>query len=256
MKKPFQIAALAALSLSLSCAQQGHAVTLVRDGKPVAKIYLAAVAPVAGAPVVAPVAPVAGAAPVAAPPLVAPVELQTAATELNYHLKKMSGAELEVVVAPDAKSVKGPAVVMGELARAMGATTKKPTFGREGVRILSKGDTLLIGGESDRSSLLGTYSVLEKLGCDWVMPGEIGEIIPQKKTVEIGALDEAQAPSFAGRSLWYRGGFSIYTQADIDRFGQWSARQKGGGGVNKIIGASAGHYWDCLLYTSPSPRDS
>lgn len=204
-------------------------VVLVRNGQATAKIY---VFPSGEAP----------------SPNVKPenTPLMSAARELNYHLQKMSGATLETVEATDAAAIKGPAIVLGEMAVKMGAVPQKTVESKEGFRILVKGNTVLIGGQSDRAVLLGAYEVLGKLGCDWVMPGEIGEIIPKQSTVEIKNLDQSQAPDFLIRRLWYRGYDQPRLPEEGARFGQWLDRQKGGS-YNHPAMQTGGHVWDQFI---------
>lgn len=207
-----------------------QAVTLVKDSVPVAKIYVTTLSQrdlKARKP-----------APENA--------LSVAVRELNYHLQKMSGATLEVVETDDVAQVKAPAIVLGELAVKLGATPQKKSESQEGFRLLSKNNLLLIGGESDDGVLFGVDEVLEKLGCDWVMPGEIGEVIPQRKTVDIGVLDESQAPDFLLRRLWYRGGSALQTPQDFAQFETWSRRQRAGS-YNPPAAQTAGHYWDQFI---------
>ncbi len=211
-----RLATLLALLLVLAPAG-AIAQTLVRDGRPVARIYLE---PSDG--------------------------LETAVEELNYHLGKMSGATLEVVRTSDPKAVKGPAVVLGALAVKMGAAPKGATPSREGFRLLTTGKTLLIGGESDEATLFGVYALLEKLGVDWVMPGEIGEVIPRRATVAAPSLDESQKPDFSMRRLWYRGGKDTVTAQDKARMSVWLRRQRAG--VYRPVSAqTAGHYWPAFV---------
>ena len=229
MKSKTSLLALCALSLALPA----RAATLVRDGKAVAKIYMP---PLAEAP-----APVENKrAPVAEAPLA------MAARELNYHLQKISGTAMESATVADAGAIRGPAIVLGASAVSLGAKPQKTSPNKEGFRILVKGEQILIGGESDEAVLLGTYALLEKLGCDWVMPGEIGEIIPQKSTVEIGAMDESQAPDFQVRGLWYRGGSRINTKDDDARFIAWQRRQKGAR-TGHVATTTGGHVWDQFI---------
>ena len=186
--------------------------TLVRDGRPVARIYFA------------------------------PSDrLETAAEELNDHLGKMSGATLEVVRTADPRAVKGPAVVLGDLATRMGAAPTAATPSREGFRLLTDGDRLLVGGESDDAVLFGVYAVLEMLGVDWVMPGEIGEVIPRRTTVVLPRLDESHKPDFSMRRLWYRGGADIVSKEDRDRMDIWLRRQRAGS-FQPVVAQTAGHY--------------
>jgi hypothetical protein len=105
---------------------------------------------------------------------------------------------------------------------------------------------LLIGGESDDGTLFGAYAVLEKLGFDWVMPGEIGEIAPARGALSLPRLDESQAPDFAMRRLWYRGGRKWITPADRARLDVWLRRQKGGG-YRPVAAQTAGHVWPAFI---------
>ena len=209
-----------------------HADTpLFRDGQPLATIY-------------SPVVPL----PTAEMPrdkrgqLLPEPQLAIAIRELNYHLQKMTGAVLPVVKTGDVAAVKGPAIVLGELATKQGAQPQKNVASGEGFRLLTKGDRLLIGGQSDEAVLFGVYEVLEKLGCDWVLPGEIGEIVPLRKTVSLPDLDESQAPDFLTRRLWYRGYNPPRLPAEGERYAQWFSRQKGGNYSVAALDAS-GHVW-------------
>ena len=209
-----------------------RAATLVKDGATTAKIY---------------VAPFPKTDPKARRP-VPESALATASRELQYHLQKMSGATLEIVETEDAAQVKAPAIVLGELAVKLGATPEKKSESKEGFRLLAKNDLLLIGGESDEGTLFGAMAWLEKMGCDWVMPGEIGEIIPKRSTVEFGALDESQAPDFLIRRLWYRGYPQPRLPEEAARFGVWSRRQRAGN-YSSAATQTAGHYWDQFIKT-------
>jgi hypothetical protein len=210
-------------------------VPLVKNGQPLATIY-------------SPVVPL----PEAEKPkykrgkLLPEPKLATAVGELNYHLQKMTGAALPVVKIEDGIAIKGPAIVLGAAAIKLGAVPQKIVESQEGFRLLTKGDRLLIGGQSDDAVIFGVYEVLEKLGCDWVLPGKIGEIIPQKKTVTIPNLDESQAPDFLMRCLWYRGYNQPRLPEEGERFYQWLSRQKGGEYSLPAAGVS-GHGWNGII---------
>jgi hypothetical protein len=196
-------------------------VTLIRDGKALARIYMTAPVPA----------------------------ITNAASDINYHFKKMSGTELEIVTNASAASIKGPAIVLGDLAVSMGAKPQKTSLSKEGFRILVKNDRVLIGGESDAGSLFGAYELLNRLGCDWIMPGEIGEIIPALKTVSVPAMDESQVPAFAMRKLWYRGYRTQEHPAmpgESQRFALWLQRHKSGNFEHFAFDAK-GHVWDVFI---------
>lgn len=80
----------------------------------------------------------------------------------------------------------------------------------------------LLGGTS-----LGTqhaaYTLLRDLGCRWVMPGDIGECLPQQATLAIGAQERREAPDFRFRDIWYAYGCS---PAAAQRRDQWLRRNR------------------------------
>ncbi len=174
--------------------------------------------------------------------------LAMAVRDLNYHLKKMSGAELEVVITNDPKKIKTPAVVIGSLANQLGARPSLKSELGESYRLKTSKGMLLIGGESPAGASYGIYELLSRLGCDWVMPGTNGEVIPSRSTIEISELDVEQAPSFSVRCPWYSGGRRAMDQKSRDEFNQWKLRHK-----QQITRAwhplmmKGGHIWGALI---------
>lgn len=229
IRRAFAGLALAA-AITGNCFAAG--VELVRNGKPRATIYVAG--PLEADP----------------PPkrrrgVPFDYEMQArtrAVRDLNYHLEKMSGASLPVVLLTADGKIKGPAIILGQLAAKLGAKPTKTSPSKDGFRLLTKGAHVLIGGESDRAVRHGVYELLQRLGCEWVMPGEIGEIIPRRTTVKTPAIDVAQAPSYFSRGLWYRGYNQPRLPAERTRFAQWMARQKGGT-WSAYEGYAGGHAW-------------
>lgn len=216
---------------------QAAGVTIIKNGQSLAKIYLR------GPLMPADAKPPRGGWPAEQ---AAAVQRSEAVRDLQYHLQKMSGATLEIVTVDDPVGIKEPAIIFGDLAVKLGATAVKTTPQQEGYRLLTKGNLVLIGGESDLAAQHGMYALLRKLGCDWVFPGVIGEVIPQQKTVEIPQLDEAGAPDFQVRALWYRGYNAPRLPEEAARFEQWKRRQQGDQGNLPVMGAG-GHVWDAFI---------
>ncbi|MFC1454102.1 DUF4838 domain-containing protein [Verrucomicrobiota bacterium] len=52
-------------------------------------------------------------------------------------------------------------------------------------------------------SLNAVYAFLRDLGVRWYMPGEIGEIIPDLKTIILPKLNKTENPDFAMRAWWW-----------------------------------------------------
>ncbi len=205
-------------------AQAKAEVTLVREGKPIVLLYADA----------------------ASVNTNANNDIEIAIEEINYHVGKMSGASLEIVRTDDPAVVKGPALVLGELAAKLGAKPQKASISKEGFRILAKGERVLIGGESSAGMVCGVYEMLYRLGCDWIMPGEIGEIIPGKATITLQDMDDSQAPDFDFRRLWYRGYPAPRLKEEAERMSRWLRRQKGGT-FSHIVSDTGGHVWDAFI---------
>ncbi len=171
--------------------------------------------------------------------------------ELNYHLKKMTGTALEVVLTDDTGKVKAPAIILGELAVNMGVKSKHSTFNRETSLLKTRDGKVFIGGESPVGTRNGIYDLLRHLGVDWVMPGTEGEIIPQRKNVVIPELDENLTPDFVVRAPWYSGGNEIITADDRESFDRWKIRMKSTTSLyDKVLHPKwlqGGHYWHKII---------
>jgi Beta-galactosidase/beta-glucuronidase len=209
-------------------------VPLVRDGAPVAKIYLTEPSPASANGKKG-----GGKTPDASR------RLRSAVDDLNYHIEKMTGSALEVVYTDSPAEIREPAVVIGPLAQKCGLEISA-TPHRNSIRLLTGDNRLLIAGETDSATVSGIYTLLGKLGCDWVMPGPIGEIIPRHATLTVPELDLTETPSFAGRNLWYRGGKKLNTEEDLKNFDLWRQRQRLDA-PGETIDLGAGHVWDVLI---------
>jgi len=172
-------------------------VTLIRDGRPLARIYHAPLTQNAEWPGTREMGKL-------TVPEMDAKALAMSIADLNHHFTVMSGTTIEVVVTDDPKAVRGPAIVIGTLANMLGAqpgSERDPS--REAFRVKVAKDLVLIGGASDFGSSHGIYALLERLGCAWVLPGAEGEIIPRLATVKAPDLDIQEAPSFSYRRFPY-----------------------------------------------------
>ena len=64
-------------------------------------------------------------------------------------------------------------------------------------------------------SLQAVYAFLRDLGVRWYMPGELGEVVPEKKTIALPDVNRAVQPDFAIRNLYWWNRFSQATRDDI-----------------------------------------
>ncbi len=177
-----------------------------------------------------------------------------AVAELNEHFKLMAGVELPVVLSADSAEIPQPAIVLGAPARRLGAEPTATNPSQEGFRLLVRDGRVLIAGESDAGMLHGVYELLRQLGCDWVMPGEIGRIVPQQPTVRVPGLDIASAPDFQARRLWYRG-YPNRQPEEFSRMNRWLLRQRGFGTL-PARAETAGHFWGQLIKQNQAEFDA
>jgi len=154
--------------------------------------------------------------------------LRESVKDLSLYLGKMSGASVEVVtVAPDGTDKRLP-ILIGTLAQTkFGPVQQKAPFA-QGFRVVVTQSGVGLQGESDESSSYAIYELLDRLGCRWFMPSELGEEIPQLKTIALPMMDHAGAPG-----TWYRGIW--YADANFKR------RTRNNGGFDNSSYIAAGH---------------
>ncbi len=139
---------------------------------------------------------------------------RSAATELQVHIARMSGAELPIVT----QRVPGqPTIFVGgdPAFERLGTTSDALGLGDEGFIIRSVEDDLVLAGGSHLATLYAVYDLLEDdLGCHWFWPGEIGEVVPERSTIVLPALDRVERPSFAIRWIG-SGDFALRNRMNV-----------------------------------------
>lgn len=130
-------------------------------------------------------------------------DLKAAERLVNY-VEKMTGARLEIKDAATAgrPAAGEPAIVMGELARDMGLEAPPKTLSWDGYRLRTKGNHLLMAGESGPALEFAVTHFLERAGYRWLTFGPLGEAIPEVKTLPLAGFDVAETPDFLFRSVW------------------------------------------------------
>jgi hypothetical protein len=141
---------------------------------------------------------------------------QVAAEELQHHLKLMSGAEVPIVREADLQETDGIVILVGQSDRLKALGIDTTMLAPESILVKTAGQVLVLAGEDggtvdpytveyDSSSvrqgtLYAVYDFLQdQLGCRWLWPGEFGESIPWRPTVEIGDLDIQETPKLFRR---------------------------------------------------------
>lgn len=191
------LGALAALSSARTAEPR---FVLVRDGAPAAAIVVSANAP---------------------------ARARTAAAELQAYLARMSGATLPL--GTDAEAPPGPLVLIGASALTDALGVRIPaglTASRreEGYTLVCRGDRLVLAG-NDEGPYHGTeyavYDLLRRLGVRWFMPGEFGEIVPRRTTIEVAPMEVVERPDFVLRNWWLHAGPGLAEQERV-----WKLRNR------------------------------
>lgn len=164
-------------------------ITLVKDGAPVSAIVIADPAPEA---------------------------VKLGAQELQYHLKKMSGATIPIMTSAQAPADGTALVLIGKSPQTDALGVDPSNLAAEGYLIKTIGNSLVIMGDEAKNveralqkemsdfhgTLMGVYGLLEnQLGCHWIWPGEIGEYVPSRSTVELADLDIVDEPALLRRHI-------------------------------------------------------
>jgi len=147
--------------------------------------------------------------------VVAESAAQRPAEELADYLEKASGAVVPVSKAPQPDQafrilVGGQAAL--EAARGAGIAVDRKTWDSlpgDGYVIRSSPKALLLAGKTELGMFYAVDTFLEnELGVRWFMPDGIGLVVPETRTVSVGALDEVGRPAFRmrwiGRGHWAR----------------------------------------------------
>jgi hypothetical protein len=134
-----------------------------------------------------------------------------AAADLAMYIEKMSGAKLETanVEAKDVESFRKSTVATGKIPIFIGRNVL-PLLQKElGENSKTRGafvlkadkDSIEIAG-NDEGTYYGVLELLEQQGVRWFMPGDLGEVVPQLKTIEVKEQSMVQSPSFPSR--WFQ----------------------------------------------------
>ncbi|MGC9319183.1 MAG: DUF4838 domain-containing protein, partial [Armatimonadota bacterium] len=140
---------------------------------------------------------------------------RAAAEELHRYLLRISGCELPIL--GEGEDLQGFPAYVGrtEFARRRGLLDRAGALGDEGLLMVADESGLALLGGGDLGTCYAVCAFLEeKLGVRWFNPDALGEIVPQMPAVEIGRMDEEQAPDF--RMRWIgRGEWALHNRQNV-----------------------------------------
>lgn len=129
--------------------------------------------------------------------------LRESVKDLAAYLTKISGAPIEVVTAPPVADDKTVAILIGDLATQVFGPSKTKAPYKQGFRYVVTPGKVGLLGESDLATSYAIYELLDRLGCRWYMPSELGEVVPKLKTIALPEVDFSSAPGTIYRGIWF-----------------------------------------------------
>ena len=158
--------------------------------------------------------------------------LQWAAEDVADYLGKMSGAAVQVVAQP----VEGLLPIYVGCAPQPPKLTQSTEFGDAYIIDVSE-DSVILHGESRRAVFYAAATLLHDLGVRWYAPKEIGEVVPERRTVAVLTGRREYAPDFVTRAIW------MY----IPEQTRWAYRNRMGWPAAMLACHQGGHGWNAGL---------
>jgi len=184
--------------------------------------------------------------------------IRKAAEELQYHLKRASGAALPIVTAssPEGEAGTSVRVLVG-----FGAGIDVETLLPEEYVIKTVDNALCIVGEQrshePKATAYGVYDFLDRaLGVRWLWPGDVGTFVPKRSTIVVEPLDIRGRPALEKRHLRTQIRSSHTEQAVLPLLDEtalraieaeaqeWLDRHRMGGRSSFGFGHAFGKWWD------------
>ena len=117
------------------------------------------------------------------------IRLRESVADLAHYLEKMSGAPVDVLTGDlPAGDARVPILIAARAAAVFGPPGKSAPY-KQGFRMVVSPKGVGLLGESDLASSYAIFELLDRLGCRWYMPSEMGEVIPELKTITLKEIE-------------------------------------------------------------------
>lgn len=131
------------------------------------------------------------------------VRVRESVKDLALYLGKLTGVTVPIhtrVPMTDEKTI--PILIGGYADKTFGPFTMKTDF-KQGFRFVVSEKGLGMQGETEEGISYAIYELLDVLGCRWVIPGDLGEVVPSLKAVTLTERDLKQVPGTVSRGVIY-----------------------------------------------------
>jgi hypothetical protein len=129
--------------------------------------------------------------------------LRASVRDLALYIEKMSGAKIQILTAAPPPGDQRTPILVGELAQARFGPPGLTFVDQQAFRVVVAPDAVGLVGESDLATSYAIYEVLDRLGCRWFMPSEMGEHVPLRPTIALPISDQTLHPYTYYRGVWY-----------------------------------------------------
>lgn len=128
--------------------------------------------------------------------------IRHAAEDLTSYIEKISGAGVELTSEPADGLV--PIYLGLDPAGEKGAATPETTteFG-DAYLIDVTGERVVLGGESGRAVYYAAARLLHRMGVRWYAPTELGECVPERRTITVQTGRSESRPDYRTRHVWH-----------------------------------------------------
>jgi hypothetical protein len=128
--------------------------------------------------------------------------LRESIRDLARCLEVISGAKVDIAVGQHETDPR-KAIYIGEPAEKVWGPTGHSFPFKQAFRVVIQTHRAGLMGESDLATSYAIYEVLDRLGCRWFMPSDMGEVIPRRATVRLNECDDKLAPGTIYRGIWH-----------------------------------------------------
>jgi len=127
--------------------------------------------------------------------------LRESVKDLALYLGKMSGVQVEIATAEPAKDDARVPILIGDYAQKAFGVPKEHSPWKQGWRMVVTDRGIGLLGESDEAASYAIYELLDRLGCRWFLPGDMGADIPSLPTIVLPKTDLSAVPPILGRNI-------------------------------------------------------
>jgi len=126
--------------------------------------------------------------------------VEFATQELQGYVMQISNAFLPM--ASRNEPARGKLVLVGDSAAAkLGLDIANTHLGKDGFIIKTIDDKIVLAGGGPRGTLYSVYVFLEMLGCRWLAPGILGEVVPRYPNIVVESIDHSERPDIVYRGF-------------------------------------------------------